>query len=256
MVEPALSVVVPFFQSERHFAACIESLLGQVDVDRRFEILLIDNGSADGSAAIAQHFAAAHPHTIQLLEEGTPGAYAARNAGLRVARAPLIALTDADCIADPNWLRSIQDGMEDPQIGALVGHCRYPQEASLGLRLLGAYENAKTRYVIEKCPPAHHFAYANNMAVRASIFEKLGGFKEWKRAADSELVHRLAASELELRLAYRPSMRITHLEFLEARQRARRLSLYTQTNSKIESFRELSITQRLGVLLGLLRGGG
>ena len=57
----------------------------------------------------------------------------------------------------------------------------------------------------------------------------------------------------DLRLAYRPAMRVNHLEFRRARARARRLSLYTRTNSRIESFRELGIRQRAGVVWHLLR---
>ncbi len=245
---PCVSVVVPFFNSERHLAACIESLLEQDDVGGPFEVILINNGSTDGSASIAGRY-----RELTVLEEPTPGAYAARNAGLRRARAPLIAFTDADCVADGDWLRSIRDGMQDPSVAILLGHCRYPAQASLALRLLGAYENAKTEYVVHCCAAAHHFAHANNMAVRASVFAELGLFKEWKRAADSELVHRLAASRPDLRLAYRRSMRVTHMEFLHARQRVRRLSLYTQTNSQIETFRELGVAQRVGLLWHLLR---
>lgn len=247
--EPCCSVVVPFFDSERHLAACIESLLGQDDVGGPFEVILIDNGSTDGSASIARRYPG-----VTVLEEPTPGAYAARNTGIERARAPLIAFTDADCVADAGWLRSIRDGMQDPAVAVLLGHCRYPAQASLALRLLGAYENAKAEYVIQRCAPAHHFAYANNMAVRASVFAEIGPFKEWKRAADSELVHRLAAARPDLRPAYRPTMRVTHMEFLHARQRARRLSLYTRTNSKIDTFRELGAGQRAGVLMRLLRG--
>ena len=143
--------------------------------------------------------------------------------------------------------------MRDPAVAILLGHCGYPADASLALRLLGAYENAKTEYVLDRCPPAYHFAYANNMAVRASVFDELGPFEEWQRAADSELVHRLAARRPDLRPAYRRSMRVTHLEFLRARDRARRLSLYTRTNAQIATFRELGVAQRCGVLWQLLR---
>jgi hypothetical protein len=144
--------------------------------------------------------------------------------------------------------------MEDPAIAILLGHCRYPENASLALRWLGNYENAKADYVINYCAHAHHFGYANNMAVRACLFEEIGPFKEWKRAADSELVHRLASRRPDLRTAYHRSMKVTHLEFLRARDRLRRLSLYTRTNAKIGTFRELGTAQRLGVLLHLLRG--
>ena len=50
---PAVSVVVPFFDSEPYIAACLESLVGQEGVDDRYEILCVDNGSSDRSAEIA-----------------------------------------------------------------------------------------------------------------------------------------------------------------------------------------------------------
>ena len=250
-LQPSVSVVVPFFDSERHIAACVESLLAQVDAGGPVEIIFVNNGSTDGSPAIVERY-----RELIVLEERTPGSYAARNAGIRRARAPVIALTDADCVVGPDWLRSIRDGLQDPAVAIQVGQCWYPRTASLALRALQAYENAKAQYVIARCAPAHHFAYANNMAVRASVFEQLGPFKEWQRAADTELVHRLAAARPDLRLAYRSSMIVTHLEFERARDRLRRLSVYTRTNTQVGTFRELDLAQRLRVLGYLRRGRG
>jgi glycosyltransferase involved in cell wall biosynthesis len=247
---PRISVVVPFFNRQRFLGACVEALLSQDAVGGSVEIILVDNASTDDSAAAIRR----HPQ-LTLLREETPGAYAARNTGIRSARAPIIAFTDADCVADRDWLKTVCDAMRDPAVGILIGDCRYPAGASLALRLLGAYENAKADYVVNYCAPAYHFAYANNMAVRTCVFEELGPFREWERAADSELVHRLASRRPDLRLAYRPSMRVTHLEFLRARDRLRRLSLYTQTNSQIETFRELGLGERVGVLRHLMRRG-
>lgn len=248
---PSVSVVVPYFNSADYLEACLKGLAGQQGVEGSYEVILIDNGSQDGSRAIAEQ----HTDLVHL-EESTPGAYAARNTGIRAARAPIIALTDADCVAAPNWLRTIQERMQDPEVGALVGRCHYPKSASRWLHLLGAYENAKAEYALERLSPAHHFAYANNMAVRRSVFDELGPFLEWKRAGDSELVHRMAADRPELRLEYVPQMEVTHLEFVRGADRAKRLSLYTQTNAKIETFRELGFGQRLGVLWHLALGGG
>ena len=216
-----------------------------------YEILLIDNGAEDESPSIA----ARYEGQVELLAEPKPGAYAARNTGIRRARGSIIALTDADCVADPDWLHAIRTGLEDPRMAALVGHCRYPRDASLALRVLGAYENAKTEFVLTRCPSANHFAYANNMAVRAGVFEELGPFREWRRAADSELVHRLAARRPDLRFAFHPAMRVAHHEFRRGADRARRLSLYTETNAQIETFRELRLGQRLGIAALMLRRG-
>ena len=245
---PAVSVIVPFFNSERHLVECIESLLDQEDVGGPYEVILIDNGSRDGSLRIVERY----PELI-VLDEPTPGAYAARNAGIRRARAPLIAFTDADCVAAADWLRSIRSGMEDRSVAILLGHCSYPEEAPLGLRLLEAYENSKTHYVTRCCPSPFWFGYANNMAVRSELFAEHGLFKEWRRAADTELVQRLARLHPELRPLYLPTMRMTHMEFARARNRMRRMRLYSQTNSRIDSFRELGPGKRLGVLWQLLQ---
>ena len=254
LAPPAVSIVVPFFDSERYLGACLESLLRQEGMAKPYEVLCVDNGSTDGSAAIAARAAEGFAG-LTLLEEAKPGAYAARNAAIRRARAPILAFTDADCVVASDWLRSVVEGMADPATAVLLGRCRYPDEATLPLRLVGAWENAKTSYVLERCPPAHRFAYANNMAVRTSVFDEIGPFREWRRAADSELLHRLAARRPAARVRYLPAMRVTHMEFRRARDRARRLSLYTRTNSRIETFRELGPGRRLGVLAHLLRGG-
>jgi len=247
---PRVSVVVPFFDRQKYLAACVEALLAQDDVGP-IEIILVDNGSTGAApAAIGRH------PRLTLLRERTPGVYAARNTGIRHARAPIIALTDADCVADRDWLRSVCDGMQDASVGILIGECRYPAEASLALKLLAAYENAKAEYVIDRCASAYHFAYANNMAVRASVFAELGPFREWSRAADSELVHRVRSTRPDLRLAFRRSMRVTHLEFLRVRDRLTRLSLYSRTNAQIATFRELGAVHRAGVLRHMLRRAG
>jgi glycosyltransferase involved in cell wall biosynthesis len=243
-----ISVVVPFFNSERFLAACIESLQAQEGVEQPYEIILIDNGSTDDSPAIAGGY-----DGIEVLSEAKTGAYAARNTGIRAASAPLIALTDADCVVDSSWLRAMVRGMNDPSAAILVGYCAYPPHASPALKLLAAYENAKAEYVLGRCPPAYHFAYANNMAVRRWVFDELGPFEEWRRAADSELVHRLAARRPDQRTAFHPAMRVTHLEFVRARDRTRRLSLYTRTNTQITTFRELEARRRLGMFWLLVR---
>ena len=249
MSEPRVSVIVPFFNRQRYLGACVEALLSQESVGGPVEIILVDNGSSDDGAAAIERYA-----ELIVLRERTPGAYAARNTGIRRARAPIIAFTDADCVVDRDWFKAICDGMRDPNVAVLVGQSSYPAEATLGLKLLAAYENAKAAYVATHCPPAYHFAYANNMAVRTSVFAELGLFEPWERAADSELVHRVALKRPDMRFAFNRSMHVTHLEFLRLRDRLGRLSLYTQTNAKIPTFKELGARERLGVLWHMVRG--
>lgn len=245
---PAVSVVVPYFDSEAYLEQCLDSLHAQRGVEGGVELLFVDNGSSDRSAEIVGRY----PDVVQL-SESKEGAYAARNTAIRRARGRVIAFTDADCRADPDWLACAQRALREEGVGIAIGHCRYPREATLALRLLGHYENAKASYVADRGNPRQQFAYGNNMVVRAELFETIGPFQEWKRAADSELVHRMAAEAPQWRLAFRREMRVTHLEFTRARSRAQRLRLYAQTNTQIGTFEELTTAQRLGILARALR---
>jgi len=245
---PLVSVIVPFLDAERTLADCVESLLRQEFVGGGVELLLVDNGSSDGSAAIARSFP-----EVTLLHEPEPGAYPARNAALARARGRFVAFTDSDCVPDRDWLAQATAGLRDASVGVVLGHCRYPNDASATLRLLAAYENAKTAWVLAQDDPGYRFAYANNMAVRAELFDELGPFLPWQRAGDTELVHRLAARRPDLRVVFRPEMRVAHHEFRSSRARARRLSLYARTNAKIPTFRELGTLQRLRILVRALQ---
>ncbi|MEM1248295.1 MAG: glycosyltransferase [Acidobacteriota bacterium] len=244
---PAISVVVPYYDSEKYIEHCLASLHEQRGVEGGFELLFVDNGSSDGSPEIVARY-----DGVTHLSESKEGAYAARNAGIAQARGRVIAFTDADCRVDSDWLANAQRALQDESVGIAIGHCRYPQNGTPGLKVLGRYENAKASYVAQRGNPRQQFAYGNNMVVRADVFEAIGPFREWKRAADSELVHRMAAEAAQWRLIFCKQMRITHLEFTRAKARARRLRLYAQTNTKIGSFEELTTTQRVRILLRAL----
>lgn len=252
---PVASVIVPFFNSGRTIRLCLESLLAQEGLTGPIELIFIDNRSEDDSRTIVEEFVGERHPQLVLLSEDEPGAYAARNTGLERATGSVIAFTDADCAVAPDWLAAMLAELEPENVGAVVGHCRYPREASFLLRLLGAYENAKTQFVLERCPPSQWFAYANNLATRRALFDELGPFRTWRRAADSEWIHRLAKAHPDLRVLFSDTPRITHHEFLEAGARARRMSLYTETNQQIEGFQELRALQRLAIVGRVLRRG-
>jgi glycosyltransferase involved in cell wall biosynthesis len=89
MSRPLISIVVPAYQREKHIGATLESIIAQEY--RPIEIVVADDGSTDGTAAIAQSYP--HVHYIFQSNQGPP---AARNAGLANCRGDLIAFLDAD----------------------------------------------------------------------------------------------------------------------------------------------------------------
>lgn len=91
--EPAISVVVPFYNVEAYLADCLESILAQEFDD--VEVLLVDDGSPDGSRAIAEEYVARHDH-LRLLTRENGGLGAARNTGLREAGGEFLTFVDSD----------------------------------------------------------------------------------------------------------------------------------------------------------------
>jgi glycosyltransferase involved in cell wall biosynthesis len=112
MTIPALSILLPTYNGERHFTAQIESILGQSFDD--YELLIVDDGSSDSSPAIAAAFAARDPR-IRLLEGG--GTNAGQKARLvellRAARAPLVSVADQDDVWDRERTRRLVEGLGD-----------------------------------------------------------------------------------------------------------------------------------------------
>lgn len=102
---PAISVVVATHNRERRLAALLRSLREQSLVPERFELIVVDDGSSDGTAELLRAEAGSAPFTFTpIVREEAGGPARARNVGWRAARAPLIAFTDDDCEAHPDWL--------------------------------------------------------------------------------------------------------------------------------------------------------
>lgn len=88
-----ISVIVPVYNVETYLPECVESLLGQTYP--HLEIILIDDGSTDGSGAICDEFAA-RDSRIRVIHQQNGGAAAAKNAGLRIATGTYLAFLDSD----------------------------------------------------------------------------------------------------------------------------------------------------------------
>ncbi|MBN2466215.1 glycosyltransferase family 2 protein [candidate division WOR-3 bacterium] len=91
---PAVSVVVPLYNKERHVARAIQSVLNQVFGD--FELIVVDDGSTDGSVEVVKTFDEPRIRLVHREHVNSAGGHAARNLGITTARADFIAFLDAD----------------------------------------------------------------------------------------------------------------------------------------------------------------
>jgi len=102
---PLVSIITIFLDAKEFFAQAIESVLAQTYT--HWELLLVDDGSTDGSSEIARAHAAARPDQVRYVQHtghGSRGMSASRNAGVRQARGTLVAFLDADDIWLPDKL--------------------------------------------------------------------------------------------------------------------------------------------------------
>jgi cellulose synthase/poly-beta-1,6-N-acetylglucosamine synthase-like glycosyltransferase len=98
---PRVTVVVPVRNGERYLAGTLRSVLAQTA--SHLEVIVVDDGSSDGTAAIVAGLAATDPR-IRYVEARGQGVAAARNQGIELARAPLVAPLDADDLWLPTKL--------------------------------------------------------------------------------------------------------------------------------------------------------
>ena len=186
-MKPRVSAILIFYNAEEYLAEAIDSVLAQDCRD--FELLLVDDGSTDGSTAIAERYVDRDPGRIRYLEHPgheNRGMSPTRNLGLREARGDLIAFIDADDRWRPNKLgEQLRIFDEHAEIDALCGTVNYwrgwdggrdelvptghvrnraipPPEASVSLYPLGR--------AAAPCP--------SDLMIRTSVAIALGGFEE------------------------------------------------------------------------------
>jgi len=103
MSSPRVAVVIPCFNHGRYLAETVESVLAQSF--RELEVVVVDDGSTDDSAAVAEALGAAHPGRVRLLRQPNAGHPSlARNNGIRATSGEYVLCLDADDKLPPDWL--------------------------------------------------------------------------------------------------------------------------------------------------------
>ncbi|MBR4808979.1 MAG: glycosyltransferase [Bacteroidales bacterium] len=113
-----LSVIIPVFNAEQTLAACVKSVvfaLGVID----FEAVIVDDGSTDGTLALAEKLAAEFP-AISVLHQENGGVASARNLGLKEARGEWVAFVDADDTLDPGCAGSLAKALDSSREDMLI----------------------------------------------------------------------------------------------------------------------------------------
>jgi peptidoglycan-N-acetylglucosamine deacetylase len=176
------SVIVPAFNEEYYISECLESLRKQ-DYSGKFEIIVVDNGSADNTAAIARK------HGAKVKSEPKRGVSLALIKGCSKAKGEILVFTDADTRLPSNWLTNLNNAFNShPQIVAVGGPYHF-FDANVVMNVLVRIAVAIYVKVFHRLAPG---LPCSNMAVKKETYVLSGGFNpqiNWGQ--DSDLCGRL-----------------------------------------------------------------
>jgi len=120
-----ITVIVPAYNEEKLIGACLDSLVTQRPLPD--EILIVNNASTDGTAAIVESFISQHPDVnMRLIHESKKGCHQARETGWRVAQGDVIVHVDADETFPDGWMATIERELRaQPDVGAMGGVIKF-----------------------------------------------------------------------------------------------------------------------------------
>lgn len=210
---PLVSVIVPARNAERRLPRLLDAL-GSQTLDRdRYEVLVVDDASSDGTFEAIEASGVATP--IRLDEHGGP--YVGRNAAAAAARGRVLAFTDTDCDPVPDWLERGVDALERLDADLVVGKIDMLVDAEApAVALVDFIRNFDQESSAER-----GFGATANLFVRRETFDSSGGFNAALMAGgDSEFGQRAVATGA--RIAYADDCVVRHAARRRPRQLARK----------------------------------
>jgi GT2 family glycosyltransferase len=199
-----MSVIIPVRNAAGHIAMCLRALEQSSVLPA--EILVVDDGSCDGSAGVAARFGA---HVLCLPESRGPAA--ARNAGAREARQPVLMFLDADVMVHSDAIELVDAVLSsDSAAGALFGAY---DDAPLAPGLVSQYRNLLHHFTHCTADQNAWTFWAGCGAIRRDLFFETGGFDEQYVAPsveDIELGSRLSRAGAQIRLI--PEIQVCHIK--------------------------------------------
>jgi len=207
---PTVSIIVPAFNEERTIAATLTSLLGLEYPKDKLDIMVVDDGSKDGTRVVAEQYAATHPQISYYYKENG-GKYTALNFGIEQSKAELVGCLDADSfVAQDALVEVVKKFEEDESVHALmpVMKVSHPKtmlermqavEYTFGAFYKKMFDNLGALNVL----PGPFSIY------RRSVFAKIGPFHHAHNTEDMEIAFRMHKHGLKIVNAHNATVQTT-----------------------------------------------
>ncbi|WP_107374403.1 glycosyltransferase [Streptomyces abyssalis] len=182
-VTKPVTVLVPAYNERECIADTVRSLVAN---DHPLEVIVIDDGSTDGTAGIVEELGLPG---VRVLRQANSGKPAALNNGLRHASYDLIVMMDGDTVFEPSTVRELVQPFADPRVGAVAGNAKVGNRR----RLIGAWQHIeyvmgfnldRRMYDVLRCMPTIPGAVG---AFRRTALDRVGGLSDDTLAEDTDV---------------------------------------------------------------------
>ena len=216
-----VTVILCTYNRCHSLPAALESVAAsKIPASVEWEVLVVDNNSADKTRDVVEEFTRRHPGRFRYLFEPRQGKSNALNTGIREARGEILAFMDDDVMVDANWLESLLNVFQNPAWAGVGGRILPERDFTppAWLSLENKYALAPLAIFDLGLQPGEMLEapFGTNMAFRRGVFDKVGGFRtdlgprpgSETRSEDTEFGFRVLATGF--RLWYEPSAIVYH----------------------------------------------
>lgn len=207
-----ISVIIPTYNRKHELEKLLHSLNNQTQPPSPFEIIVVDDGSSDGTEEWLMKHLDQFKVKISFYTQVHGGPGAARNLGMEKANGNIFAFIDTDCIAEPKWLEHLIKPFESERVGAVGGKEIINDNDPLLMRCFhylmtsplttGGLRGKRGRRL------AHFYPRTFNMAISKRAYQATEGFKKMFHAEDIELSYRIKQKGFDL--IYQDSAKVYH----------------------------------------------
>ncbi len=174
------SIIIPTYNRLSQLKLAIHNIFKQ-DFDD-YEVIVVDDGSTDGTE---QYLKSLATQNLKWISQNNKGPAAARNAGIKLSNGKYIVFTDDDCTVPPNWLSRFKKVFESNEVDIIGGAVENSNKKNIYPEVSQHITNFFVEYLNHE-GKSSPFLTSNNIAYRADILKKVGGFDERFRKAGGE----------------------------------------------------------------------
>lgn len=173
-LNPFISVIIPVYRDRDKLETCLNHLANQSYPADRYEVIVVDNGSDnfDGIKALVERY-----DNAIIVQEPTPGSYAARNKGIAAASGDVLAFTDADCLPSPTWLETgTRYLVDNPHCGAIGGRIEMFYENPKNVTVADLFDRVIFGFPYQEMLEGYGGMITANIFTRKTVIEDIGPF--------------------------------------------------------------------------------